>query len=214
MKLSDLNLQDFGSVRAMAGMVFVGQGQLLLALFPEDHGDLSCNQVNAAGAHEALLTGADGSVDEIHALNLSLEEWQVLLRQTDLMETEVLAKGDDGAPVKAILRKSQRQVDQGVNWRVFKRDGYACRYCAADDVPLTVDHLVLWEVGGPSTEANLVSSCRKCNKTRGNKSYDDWLIHPHYLKVSKNLSEGARQANIALAGTLASIPRTLHQRSR
>lgn len=214
MKLSDLNLTDFGNSRGMAGMIFVGEGQMLLALFPEDHGQVTCRQVTAAGDHETAVVGEDGALDDVHALNLSLDDWQALLRQTDLMETEVLAKGDGGAPVKAILRKSQRQIDQGVSWKVFKRDGYTCRYCAADDVPLTVDHLVLWEVGGPSTEANLVAACRKCNKTRGNKSYEDWLIHSHYQKVSRNLNEKARQANLDLVQTLAAIPRMLHSRSR
>ena len=58
---------------------------------------------------------------------------------------------------KAVIRKCQRNIEQGVSWNVFRRDGYACRYCGNKEVPLTVDHLVLWEESGPSTEANLVS---------------------------------------------------------
>jgi len=97
---------------------------------------------------------------------------------------------------------------------VFRRDGYKCCYCGRDDVPLTVDHLVLWEDGGPSTEQNMVSACKKCNKARGRTQYVDWLRHPVYLKVSGNLSPERRAANEALVGALNAIPKVMHTRSR
>lgn len=212
-KLTDLNLLSFGNTLSMAGAVFVGEGQVLLAMFPEDRGELGAHQVNAQGAHEVHFE-AEGLLSDVHTLALSLEDWTALLRQTDLLETEVLAQASDGTLAKVILRKSQRQIDQGVSWKVFKRDGYACRYCAIEGVPLTVDHLVLWEDGGPSIPENLLTACRKCNKTRGNTPYENWLIHPFYTKVSKNLSERARQDNQDLVSTLSSIPRALHKRSR
>lgn len=212
-KLSDLNILSFGNTLAMAGVVFVGEGQVLLAMFPEDRGDLGAHQVDAQGNHEVHFE-AEGLLSDVHALNLSLEDWTALLKQTDLLETEVLALASDNTLAKIVLRKSQRQIDQGVSWKVFKRDGYACRYCAIEGVPMTVDHLVLWEEGGPSTPENLLTACRKCNKTRGNTPYENWLMHPFYTKVSKNLSEGARQANRDLVQTLETIPRTLHKRSR
>lgn len=192
MKLSDLDIRAFGNTIQLAGAVFQGEGKCIFATFPED-------------ADPALV---------LQHLEMSLEDWQVLLRQTDLMETEVLAKASDGTLAKIILRKSQRQIEQGVSWKVFKRDGYACRYCSADDVPLTVDHLVTWESGGPSIVDNLVSACRKCNKTRGDLSYADWLNHPYYLKVSKNLTDSVREANTRLLGTLDKIPLNVHKRSR
>lgn len=105
-------------------------------------------------------------------------------------------------------------LETKVSWKVFKRDGYACRYCGNDDVPLTIDHLVLWEEGGPSTVENLVSACKKCNRTRGNTPYADWLKHRYYLKVSKGLTADVRQQNDDLVATLDAIPRMVHKRSR
>jgi 5-methylcytosine-specific restriction endonuclease McrA len=142
------------------------------------------------------------------------EEWKTFLRQTDLMETEVLARAADQSIVKAILRKSTRAVDQTINWNCFRRDNYTCRYCGNNKIALTVDHLVRWEEGGPSTEANMLSACRKCNKVRGDKSYADWLRDPYYLKVSVNLKPEVRAANEAILGTLDAIPRKLHIASR
>jgi 5-methylcytosine-specific restriction endonuclease McrA len=37
---------------------------------------------------------------------------------------------------------------------------------------------------GASVEDNLITACRKCNKTRGNMLYEDWLNSDYYKKVS------------------------------
>ncbi len=147
---------------------------------------------------------------EVDTLSMDLDDWTTFLRQTDLLETEVLAQAKDGSLVKAIMRKSQRQVSQVVSWEVFRRDGYSCRYCANDKTPLTVDHLVLWEEGGPSIVANLLSACRNCNKTRGNMQYAAWLRSNYYARVSRGLSDEIRHSNEVLVGTLDSIPRMKH----
>jgi hypothetical protein len=193
MKLADINLLAFGNTIQMVGAVYAGDGKAYLCLFPEDH---------------------DAQELQMVALDMDSEEWKTFLRQTDLMETEVLARAADQSIVKAILRKSTRAVDQTINWNCFRRDNYTCRYCGNNKIALTVDHLVRWEEGGPSTEANMLSACRKCNKVRGDKSYADWLRDPYYLKVSVNLKPEVRAANEAILGTLDAIPRKLHIASR
>ena len=191
----------------------MGNGKMFLCLLPGQKGDLydSKNAVYLDGTING--TAAEQEIP-VQVICMNAEEWAQLLRQTDLLETEVLVKSSDGTVAKAIIRKSARQIDQGTSWKVFKRDQYKCRYCGADDVPLTVDHLVLWENEGPSTENNLVSACRKCNKVRGNMSYADWLKHPRYRQVSAKLNAATRAANEALLSTLDTIPRVLHVKSR
>jgi hypothetical protein len=192
MKLSDLNLLSFGNSILMTGVIFEGEGKTLLCFLP----------------------GESEPTNVLDRLDMDLDDWTKLIRQTDIMETEILQKAKDGTITKAILRKSQRQIDAQVSWKVFRRDGYRCRYCGRDDAPLTVDHLILWEEGGPSIEQNLVSSCKKDNKARGNTQYRDWLTHPHYVRVSAALDEAGRQANRALLETLDKIPKAAHLRSR
>lgn len=206
--LKDIDLLKVGHTIQLAGAVYAGEGKAYLVMFPEESG---C--IDVQGSDEVILR-TNHHTYEVESLELSQEEWKTFLRQTDLLETEVLAKAEDGKTTKAILRKSSRQIEQGVSWAVFRRDRYACRYCGADDVPLTVDHLVLWEVGGPSIEENLVSACRKCNKTRGNTEYAEWLHHPYYKKVSHYLTAHGRQLNIDLLPTLDSIPIRPHKRGR
>ena len=179
MKLSELNLLSVGHTINLVGAVYSGEGKMLLALFPEDQGEIKTRD----GEAPAFFQETSGV--SIETLEMDTADWERFLRQTDLLETEVLTKASDGTLAKAILRKSQRQIDTNVQWKVWRRDKFSCVYCGKDDVPLTVDHLVTWEVGGPSVEANLVTADRPCNKARGNLSYADWLRHPHYLKVSR-----------------------------
>lgn len=105
----------------------------------------------------------------------SHEEWKDLLYQLDTLGVMGLNK--------VILRKSQRNIEQTVSWNVFRGDNYTCQYCGKNDVPLTVDHIVLWENMGASVEANLISACKKCNKTRGNMEFLDWMKSDYLNRV-------------------------------
>lgn len=193
LKLSDIELLKFGHTIQAVGAVYMGEGQAFLVLFPESQ---------------------DEDLPSMNRLDLSVEDWQKFLLQLDTLETEVTARASDGTIQKAIVRKSSRTIEGAVSWKVFRRDEYRCRYCGRNDVPLTVDHLVCWEEGGPSIEQNLVSSCKKCNKARGNTPFREWLKHPHYLKVSKALPANVREANERIVPTLEQIPRKNYISSR
>lgn len=133
----------------------------------------------------------------------TLEEWSDIIHQSDLV---LVASTNPMDPEeRRMLRKSERQISQQVSWTVYRRDKYACRYCGNDATPLTVDHLVTWESGGPSTEDNLVSSCKKCNGARGNLSYGEWLNSPYYQKVSGNLTPEVRAENVRVLSRLDKI---------
>lgn len=215
MKLADLDLLAIGNEIGLSGAVFSGQGKLILCMFPEERGS-----VMAPDGTDRMVyflpraSGEDGDLLDVHVLDMDDEDWKKFLRQTDVLEAEVLRMASDGTLAKVVLRKSARMIEARVSWHVFKRDGYRCRYCGRDDVPLTVDHLVLWEEGGPSVPENLVSACRKCNKTRGRTPYAEWLESRSYRTVSKGLTAEVREANAALSGTLDAIPRMVHTKSR
>lgn len=191
MQLKDLDIHSIGNTIGMIGAVYTGEGKTFVTLFPGEELE-----------------------HPVEPLPMTAEEWQRFLLQTDTLDIKALSKAEDGTIVKAIVRKGQRLIDNVVSWRVFKRDGYRCRYCGNDNIPLTVDHLVLWEEFGPSIEANLVSSCKKDNRTRGNTPYAEWLRSQHYLRVSKKLTPEVRAANEALIATLDAIPRLAVARSR
>jgi hypothetical protein len=191
-QFKDIRLLSLGHTIQMVGAIYSEEGRDYLFYFP----------------------GEDTEQPVKEVLEMGPDDWEALIKQTDFLEIEVLVGEENGTVGKAILRKGQRSVEQAISWRVYKRDQYNCRYCGRDDVPLTVDHLVTWESGGPSTEDNLVAACRKCNRTRGEMPYAEWLESPHYKKVSKNLINIRRHQNDELVATLDKIPRRLHQRSR
>ncbi len=208
MLFKDLNLLAVGNTIQMAGAIYHdGREDLTyLVFFPDEAPEWA-----ASPQEDVAQVAASGSIELLH---MNTENWKVFIRQTDLLETEILTRAKDGSTTKAIIRKSQRQIDQVVAWNVFRRDNYRCRYCGRHDVPLTVDHLVRWEEGGPSIEENLLSSCKKDNRIRGDDSYATWLQHGHYKKVSQNLTPEVRAANEAILGTLDKIPRQVHIKSR
>ena len=195
MKFSDIKLTDIGNSIQMVGAVYEdSEGKGLYFPFPSKSS--SSDQYTA------------------QYVEMTTEDWKVMLRQADLVETEVLVKSKDGELYKALVRKSQRQIDTQISHNVFRRDGFQCRYCGAEHLPLTVDHLVRWENGGPSVEANLVAVCRPCNKVRGDTAYAAWLRHPYYLEKAKGLSIAVRARNEAVADELADIPRAYIKKDR
>ena len=146
-KLSDIDILDVGNTLQIAGTVWSnGRGLSFITLVP----------------------GKDEDLSNLQKMPLTLDEWDRFMRQADMQETYMFQQDPTGKIVKALFRKNQRQIDSYVQWAAFKRDGYACRYCGRDGIPLSVDHIDLYENGGATILINLLTSCKQCNKTRGN----------------------------------------------
>jgi len=193
MKLEDINIYDVGNKWALLGAVFGDEDGVLLCMLPD-------------------ATVPPKTMD---FLEMDDEDWRKFIRQSDLLETEVLSKDSEGKVAKVILRKTQRIIENRVSWEVYKRDGYRCRYCGRDGIPLTVDHLICWEEGGPSIPANLAATCRKCNKVRGTTPFEEWIMeHEYYHKVSKNLSSEVFELNQETIAALAGISHLNVERKR
>ena len=194
-KLSDINLLDVGNGIHIAGVIWSSSDISFITTLPSKKEDFP----------------------NLKLLPMDLDEWERFLRQTDLCETEILTRDPKTDFVtKSIYRKTQRQIDQYVTWAVFQRDNYTCRYCGKTGIPLTVDHIILWELGGPTLEANLLTACRNCNGKRHSKPYDEWLQHPVYLEKSRNLPESVRRANAEIVAKLPELEKLkfMHQRKR
>lgn len=185
--IKGIPIREFGNSFNMVGTVYAKGEEIIIFYYPGEQ--IQIDQQTA-----------------LKAFKLSEEEWQALFKQTDLKEVEMF-QSDKGKIVKVIARKSERQINQNVQWKVFRRDNFACRYCGANDVPMTVDHLVLWENGGPTIPENLFTSCKKCNNVRGNTEYIEWLKEPYLKKVVKNLSQEQREIIFSIDEKyLSSIP--------
>ena len=147
-----------------------------------------------------ILLPNEAIVEPLQLMTPSLDEWTQIVRQSDIKEVEGMDKGK-----KIVLRKSTRQVETRVMWEVFRRDNFTCRYCGVDDVPMTVDHVVLWEKMGPSIAMNLICSCKKCNNARGSLEYEDWLKSPYYLSKLTQLTVTTIAENVRMIAVIPAI---------
>jgi predicted ATPase len=185
-----LNLKNVGVNIKMSGFILADKDTKYLISFPNED---------------------DYDAKDLIAVATDSKEYKEIIRQLDLMELEII---DNDTNKKVIVRKSQRQLDQGVSWEVFARDNYTCRYCGSTGIPMTYDHIKLWEDGGENTVENGVCSCRKCNKTRGNMDYEEWINSKYYITRSENLSRDVIMANNKLLKEYKSFPNRVSKRKR
>lgn len=64
-------------------------------------------------------------------------------------------------------------VRQTTRLAIYLRDGLSCCWCGEsveDGATLTLDHLRPYSAGGSNAAGNLVTSCRRCNSSRGTRS--------------------------------------------
>ena len=79
---------------------------------------------------------------------------------------------------------------------IHLRDGCACAYCNAgieqEGIILSLDHLTPHSKGGSNTEKNLVTCCKRCNDSRGNRPLKKWIA-----AVAHYVNHGATEESIA-----------------
>lgn len=61
---------------------------------------------------------------------------------------------------------------------IYMRDGLACVYCGAsveEGTQLSLDHVIPHSEGGSTKSENLLTSCKRCNSSRGNRSVEAFV---------------------------------------
>jgi hypothetical protein len=87
-------------------------------------------------------------------------------------EDEPVAAADAGDKPADETPRGSRQPSERLRFAVLLRDGFTCQSCGASplnerNVELHLDHIVPWSRGGPTTKANLVTRCSRCNLGKG-----------------------------------------------
>lgn len=57
---------------------------------------------------------------------------------------------------------------------ILERDNFTCVYCGEKNKPLEVDHVMPRSRGGLDTETNLVCACITCNRSKSDKTPEEW----------------------------------------
>lgn len=81
------------------------------------------------------------------------------------------------------LRRFVRNNHSNVRFsrkNVFLRDNFKCQYCGEifDPKHLTCDHIVPRSRGGVTEWSNIVTSCLRCNRKKGDKLPSEVEMHP------------------------------------
>lgn len=65
-------------------------------------------------------------------------------------------------------------IPLAVRFEILERDNFTCRYCGkhAPETELEVDHVKPRSRGGSDDRANLVATCRDCNRGKGDKQIE------------------------------------------
>jgi hypothetical protein len=69
--------------------------------------------------------------------------------------------------------------DYGLNWpalraQILERDEFTCQYCFVTHVPMECDHVIPHSRGGPTTQENLVAACAPCNRSKSDRTPEEW----------------------------------------
>lgn len=84
---------------------------------------------------------------------------------------------------KISKRTRRKTTSERTKERLTERDGDYCHYC---NIPLnrknrTVDHKFPRSKGGKHSIANLVLACHRCNQSKADMAYADFIVRALYL---------------------------------
>ena len=89
---------------------------------------------------------------------------------------------------------------------IYLRDGFCCQSCGRDlmtakPAEVQLDHLKCRSHGGGNESTNLVTTCRSCNSSRGDKQWTKFYGTENVTRIRKIVR---RKLNVKLARELVS----------
>lgn len=74
--------------------------------------------------------------------------------------------------LKDDLHNKKEKIPKNIKWKIWRRDNFTCQYCGIKD-DLSIDHIFRESKGGKLIDENLVTSCRKCNSKKNNRTPEE-----------------------------------------
>lgn len=76
------------------------------------------------------------------------------------------------------LRRISRSIPRVTQIRVVKRENQICQSCGKSvrDEDIEFDHVIPWSKGGSSDESNIRLLCKACNRKRGERFEEEYLV--------------------------------------
>lgn len=94
----------------------------------------------------------------------------------------------------------KRSISKKTRFEIFKRDSFTCQYCGrkAPNVVLEIDHVEPISKGGTDDILNLVTSCKDCNRGKGNTKLSDNSVIEKRRQQLEELQERKEQIEMLL----------------
>lgn len=99
------------------------------------------------------------------------------------MDREIRRRGFMGywcpnTPNPEFVPRTGRSLGREIRMRVAERDSWTCSYCRASVSPNSceIDHVVPVALGGTDDVGNLALACYRCNRRKGKKPLDTFLV--------------------------------------
>lgn len=107
-------------------------------------------------------------------------------------------------PAVVVLRKHLSRMKNDVKFsrrNVYARDGHECQFCGREFAAreLTYDHVLPRCRGGRTTWENIVTSCKKCNGRKGNRTPQEASM--------RLLSQPVKPRSLPLSATVFVLPK-------
>ncbi|MDF3904676.1 HNH endonuclease [Paracoccus sp. AS002] len=122
---------------------------------------------------------------EANALRLSTYCWMREKTFTTVIEKLVvlgkLERVEAGLTSKLVLdwmadaRRDYRRPSIPLDVQRDVHGEGCCSYCGTIDGPFEIDHIHPWSRGGSNERDNLTLACRQCNRSKKDKTVEEWL---------------------------------------
>lgn len=129
------------------------------------------DESDAGFAHEWLAKQAAPSDHPLWHWSTVREMHYTECPMYSTLATAVMLDEAERIAPKVRAKPRKAKIPPSLRWQVFARDGFVCKWCGRRPpaVALVADHEVAEAKGGPTTLANLVTSCEECNGGKGTK---------------------------------------------
>ncbi|HEV2709111.1 MAG TPA: HNH endonuclease [Edaphobacter sp.] len=151
---------EFADDPKVQSMPEVMQRRLIMLFCLKQKGDLC--KLNRDYRAFALRISVDEMDETHHALLLA-----------GFLDENLDIRGWEKSQSSDLLRPCAK-VWRLIRERIFERDDYTCRYCGARGVKLECDHVIPVSRGGSNDDANLTTACFSCNRSKSDRSLEDW----------------------------------------
>lgn len=137
--------------------------------------------------HNQELREVSGLNDTPRVVRMLRQEgWPIEMRGDGYVRLASLTKQEPRGERKPISRK--------LRYEILQRDGFRCKACGkgpADNVKLTIDHVIPVDWGGPTEESNLQVLCEECNSGK-----QAWVAGSPSAIMQQILSQSTVEARI------------------